>query len=152
LDSWLYPSSGVSVAGDTNTTYVSFLNDTGTPWSAITIVATMDSTSGHTFNCDTGLFPAHGDPVSQAFSSCTAPNPGSTSTTETFTFSSGSIANGDYLVFTWNDFPTNSGKGPLNFQFTATPGTAATPEPGTLALFGSGLLGIAGLIRRKVRL
>ncbi len=27
-----------------------------------------------------------------------------------------------------------------------------TPEPGTLVLFGSGLLGVAGLIRRKVRL
>jgi hypothetical protein len=28
-------------------------------------------------------------------------------------------------------------------------GTAATPEPGTLALFGSGLLGLAGMIRRR---
>lgn len=27
-----------------------------------------------------------------------------------------------------------------------------TPEPGTLVMFGSGLLGVAGLIRRKVRL
>ncbi len=30
--------------------------------------------------------------------------------------------------------------------------SSTTPEPGTLVLFGSGLLGMAGLIRRKVRL
>jgi hypothetical protein len=28
----------------------------------------------------------------------------------------------------------------------------STPEPGTLTLFGSGLLGLFGLLRRKVRL
>jgi hypothetical protein len=33
-----------------------------------------------------------------------------------------------------------------------TPNVSPTPEPGTLVLFGSGLLGVAGLIRRKVRL
>jgi hypothetical protein len=31
-------------------------------------------------------------------------------------------------------------------------GVTTTPEPGTLVLFGSGLLGIAGLIRRRARL
>jgi hypothetical protein len=28
--------------------------------------------------------------------------------------------------------------------------TSATPEPGTFALFGSGLLGLAGFVRRKI--
>ena len=28
----------------------------------------------------------------------------------------------------------------------------ATPEPGTLMLFGSGILGLAGVIRRKINL
>jgi hypothetical protein len=32
-----------------------------------------------------------------------------------------------------------------------TTGGGTTPEPGTLVLFGSGLLGIAGVVRRKFR-
>ena len=40
-----------------------------------------------------------------------------------------------------------SGAGPWNSgQLSVTP----VPEPGTLALFGTGLLGIAGLVRRKL--
>jgi hypothetical protein len=47
--------------------------------------------------------------------------------------------------------------------YTAIPGTesyglgtaqnfmSSTPEPGTLAMFGSGLIGLAGMIRRKLR-
>ncbi len=34
---------------------------------------------------------------------------------------------------------------------TADPSTSVVPEPGTLGLFGTGLVGIAGLVRRKVR-
>ena len=34
---------------------------------------------------------------------------------------------------------------------SVTTGGGTTPEPGTLVLFGSGLLGIAGVVRRKFR-
>ena len=34
-------------------------------------------------------------------------------------------------------------------EFVVTPGTAVTPEPSTLALFGTGILGLAGIARRK---
>jgi hypothetical protein len=148
-DSWLYPSSGVAVAGANS--YVSFLNNTGSAWSSISIVVTMDSTSGHTFTCDDTPLSPSSTYGSATFTSCNAPNPGSTSTTEDFTFSGGDIASGDYLVFTWNNFPTgDQNQGPLNFAFTATPETAATPEPGSLLLLGSGLLSLGCLIRRKL--
>jgi PEP-CTERM motif len=141
-NSWTYPSNGVSVAGANS--YVSFLNDTGSAWIGFTIVATMDSTSGHTFTCGTTpLTPAttYGAAV---YSTCSAPNPATGATTETFTFTGGDIPVNDYLVFTWNNFPTNSGNGPLNFTFTAT------PEPSSLLLLGSGLLVIALRTRKKL--
>jgi PEP-CTERM motif len=146
-DSWTYPPpSGVAVAGANS--YVSFYNGTGSSWTSITIVATMDNTMNHDFTCDTSPFlspPAtYG---TQAFSSCsTAPGPGPGTTTETYTFTGGSIGAGDYLVFSWNNFPTNSGNGPLNFAFEAT----ATPEPSSLLLLGSGLLVIAFGARKKL--
>jgi hypothetical protein len=34
-------------------------------------------------------------------------------------------------------------------QFVVTPSAAVTPEPSTLALFGTGILGLAGVARRK---
>lgn len=40
---------------------------------------------------------------------------------------------------------------PQDFIGKAAPALAPTPEPSTLALFGSGLIGMAGAIRRKLR-
>jgi hypothetical protein len=37
----------------------------------------------------------------------------------------------------------------VNISFGTKPSTTIVPEPGTLVLFGSGLLGLAGLIRRR---
>jgi hypothetical protein len=40
---------------------------------------------------------------------------------------------------------SNGNTGPVE-----APNTAATPEPETLTLFGAGLVGIAGLVRRRL--
>ena len=37
------------------------------------------------------------------------------------------------------------------FSFTAAQAVAATPEPGSFALMGTGLLGAAALVRRRAR-
>jgi hypothetical protein len=64
-------------------------------------------------------------------------------TTPTFDQFGYATANDDYF-YTLN--------GSSGGSVTVTPQTTTTPEPSTLMLFGGGLLGIAGLIRRRVRL
>ena len=43
----------------------------------------------------------------------------------------------------------NEANGALFTGFVTTAAPAVTPEPGTLALFGSGLIGVAGILRRR---
>jgi hypothetical protein len=69
----------------------------------------------------------------------------------------------DWALFTMTDMATTTTTR-LTFTFRNDPnywfldnvsvtsgGGGTTPEPGTLALFGTGLVGIAGVIRRKLR-
>jgi|ERR1035438_8162846 hypothetical protein len=54
-----------------------------------------------------------------------------------------SVCLGGYCAAEYFNYPITE------FQYS---GTAPTPEPGTLALFGSGILGLAGVLRRKINL
>ena len=63
-----------------------------------------------------------------------------------FTLTNTATSTSTLLEFTFRNDP---GYWFLDNVGVSTPGT--TPEPGTLVLFGSGLLGIAGVVRRKFR-
>lgn len=56
----------------------------------------------------------------------------------------------DYPTFTLDSFSiTDTTTGTPIVSPPGTPGTTATPEPGSLALLATGLVGIGGVVRRK---
>ena len=50
------------------------------------------------------------------------------------------------------DFDASLGGGSAVFNFPPVPPVAPTPEPASLSLAATGLLGVAGMVRRKMRL
>jgi Protein of unknown function (DUF642)/PEP-CTERM motif len=66
---------------------------------------------------------------------------------EQFTTSFVAVGSSTTLDFLNADPPTDNSNGLDNIVLTAS---SAVPEPGTLLLFGSGTLGLAGVLRRKL--
>ena len=64
------------------------------------------------------------------------------------------VASGDPVYWDENSGPASASESSLGtiaseaYTVNTTPGT--TPEPGSIMLFGSGILGLAGLLRRKL--
>ena len=86
------------------------------------------------------------------------PNPGLNGTVS-YTLSgalSGTLSNGYKTIGTVNTgsttFTFSSHKGYFKGLAGSSDTTVVVPEPGTLSLFGTGLIGLAGLVRRKLNL
>jgi hypothetical protein len=74
-------------------------------------------------------------------------NPVDFSTASGITFNNDQYTAGNTLAFGLNFVGVNGFFGPNFLETSVSP----TPEPGTLALFGTGLFGMVGTIRRKLR-
>ena len=68
---------------------------------------------------------------------------------------SGALGNGTAVQGVTVQLTINTGKGFFNGMTNISSGdtsiTVTTPEPGSLSLMGTGLLGLAGLVRRKLK-
>ena len=74
------------------------------------------------------------------------------------TLSNATSAEGEPVYWDENSGPSSAYESSVGsipseaFTITGTAGTGTTPEPSSIMLFGSGILGLAGVLRRRLNL
>lgn len=149
----------ITVLGDTSNITNCFTVDLCNVANSATIAITGFSTA--TFVTATQVFDAQGFPAAGFERAVNGLDLLDLSDTAFATYSLATSIGPIFVAnpFAVNQFSCNHGcvvttQGNLNFSsiVNVTFNATATPEPGTLIMFGSGIVGLAGILRRKINL
>ena len=98
---------------------------------------------------DSGVLAMTGTPVDQTLTSSLTSFIGGGNVTFDLAAIATTTTSSTGGVFTVGQTTEASGGVTVEYDYNPPPPPSGTPEPGTLTLFGTGLLGLAGLVRRK---
>ena len=98
---------------------------------------------------DSGVLAMTGTPVDQTLTSSLTSFIGGGNVTFDLAAIATTTTSSTGGVFTVGQTTEASGGVTVEYDYNPPPPPSGTPEPGTLTLFGTGLLGLAGMLRRK---